>query len=441
MLRTCTFLLLFGLHALACSHAEVFPGQFAEAETSPPPEVQCDTCRYPVVMVHGFLASGDTWAPFQQLFTSNGYHPDLIFAFDWNSLNQGANHVALLDAFIDRVLAKTGAPKVRLIGHSAGGGLGYSYLSDPARAAKVDGYVHIGSMTQSGAAGPGGSVATLNIWSPGDKVAQGGDIPGAVNIQLDDKDHYQVATCAASFAAVWAFFHHEPPSQTTVTPQDIVCIGGKALYFGENTPLVNAKIEIYPVDPATGARLSADPWQTWYSDSLGRWGPTNVEGGVTYEFVTTPPNAGQRKVHYFREGFRHLNALVYLRTIPPPNSLAGLLLAGLPNTDNQTVLNVFSASQAVVNGRDTLTAAGSVLSTPQFAPADKTAIAWFLYDDGDNNTELSPVGLFGSFPFLNGVDMYFPTATPATIPLQLNGRSLNVRNVKSSQGVVVGVFD
>ena len=56
-------------------------------------------------------------------------------------------------------------------------------------------------------------------------------------------------------------------------------------------------------------------------------------------------------------------------------------------------------------------------------------------------TELSPVGAFGGFAFLNGVDMYFPTATPGTIPIQLNNRQLNLRNIKSSEGIVVGVFD
>ena len=85
--------------------------------------------------------------------------------------------------------------------------------------------------------------------------------------------------------------------------------------------------------------------------------------------------------------------------------------------------------------------AGSELSTAQYAPPSKTAITYFLYDDGDGQTELTPVGTFGSFPFMNGVDMFFPTATPASIPLMLNNRTLQVRNIPSAQGVVVGVFD
>jgi len=402
----------------------------------------CDTCKYPIVMVHGFLASGDTYAPFLQLFHTNGYHPRMLQAFDWNSLNQGANNSAALDAFIDSLLAKTGAEKIALMGHSAGGGVCYTYLSDPARAKKVAHYVHIASSVQNGPAGPTGSpVPTLNLWSPADAIAQGGDIPGAANVKLEGKDHYQVATSKESFAAIYKFFHGVDAPTLIAQPEAVVCIAGKTLTFGENTPLKNAKVDIYELDPATGARLTTAPFETWYSQTNGQWGPTNVKGATRYEFVVTPPAAGSRIIHYYREGFVHLNTLVYLRSIPPPSSLAGLLLAGLPKTDQQSVINVFSASQAVIQPRDTLTVNGTLISTAQYATEAKTAIAWFLYDDGDSQTELSPVGLFNTFPFLNGVDYFFPTAPASSIGVRMNGRTLHLPNMKSSEGVMVAVFD
>ncbi len=437
-MRFFNIVLLF-LLALGCSN-ENHPAT-PEANLQPVEYNLCDTCDYPVVMVHGFLASGDTWAAFQQLFTSNGYHGSRVWAFDWNSIAMGSGTATQLDAFIDQVLQQTGTAKVRLIGHSAGGGVGYTYLSDPARAAKVDAYVHIGSNPQSGPAGPGGSVPTLNIWSPDDAIVAGADIPGAQNVQLPGQDHYQVATSPEAFAAVYQFFHGTAPVNLSTVPQNPVCIGGKVLAFGENTPQVNARVDIYALDPATGERLSTEPMETWFSNTQGQWGPTNVAPDQPYEFVVTTANPSDRKVHYFREGFRHLNQLVYLRTIPPPTSLAGLLLAGLPNTPGQTVMNIFSSSQAVITPRDTLRVNGTIVSTPQYASAAKTGIAYFLYDDGDNTTELTPVGLFNTFPFLNGVDYYFQTASPATIELRFNDRVLNVRNVPSSQGIVVGVFD
>jgi pimeloyl-ACP methyl ester carboxylesterase len=416
----------------------------ADRDVAPFASVTCDTCKYPIIMVHGFLASGDTWTSFLQRFHSNGYRPSHIRAFDWNSLSQNtAGHVAALDALIDEVRAATGQPKVRLMGHSAGGGLSYTYLSDAVRAAKVDGYVHIGSSVQSGPAGPAGMpVATLNVWSPADAIANGGNITGAENAEIPGKDHYQIATSTESFAAIYAFFHGGPPPVVGITPESpLVCIAGRVVTFGENTPMVNAQVEIFEVNPTTGQRVGQQPFETHISNAQGYWGPTNVEAMKTYEFKVTSATASDREIHYFREGFTHLNTLVYLRTIAPPPSLAGILLAGLPNTPNQTVLNIFMSSQGILAGRDTLVAAGSVLSTPQYAPASKTAIDYFLYDDGDGTTELTPVGLFGNFPFLNGVDMFFPTTQPATIPLTLNSRTLNVRNIPANEGIVVGVFD
>jgi hypothetical protein len=427
---------------ISCSS---LPGSvdLAEEREVPATPVGCDTCFYPVVMVHGFLASGDTWTKFQQLFHTNGYKSKFIHAFDWNSLNQlGGNTPQLLDQFIDQVLQETGASQVRLIGHSAGGGVCYNYLSDPVRAAKVDGYVHIGSSVQATAAGPGGAEPTLNIWSTEDEIVQGGNISGAQNVQLSGKDHYQVATSEESFTAVWQFFHNTLPPTTEIKVQGpLVCVAGKVVYFGENTPLVGATVQIWETDPATGERVKTTPDFTFTTDASGKWGPENIKASTTFEFVAIPASPSQRTIHYFREPITHLNSFVYLRTIPPPPSLAGILLAGLPNTQGQTVLNVFSGSQAVVNGRDTLTVSNSVLSTPQYASPSKTAITYFLYDDGDGVTKLTPVGAFGGFSFLNGVDMFFPTNTSQTIPLVMNQRVLNVRNIKSSEGIVVGVFD
>ena len=96
----------------------------------------CDTTYYPIVMCHGFLASGDTYAGQVKRFIQNDYCSNSTYVFDWNSLGGGSS-VNELDAFIDQVLASTSATKVELVGHSAGGGLGYDYLSDATRAAMM----------------------------------------------------------------------------------------------------------------------------------------------------------------------------------------------------------------------------------------------------------------------------------------------------------------
>lgn len=419
------------------------PQQQGNNNNNPPP-AGCNDTLLPVVMMHGFLASGDTYARHYMLFTSNGYCGTRLFAYDWNTLALAGGDVNALDAFIDSVLSKTQAAQVNLIGHSAGGGLGYNYLSNAARAAKVAHYVHIASGVQSAPAGPNGEIPTLNLWSDGDEVVNGGDIPGATNVNIPGLDHYQVATSAASFHAIYKFFHNgAEPATLSITPEDVPCISGKALAFAENIPSASTTIRIYKVNAATGQRQSSLPDTTLITDARGTWGPIPIQRGTFYEFEVSNPAVTNRVVHYYREPFVRTNALVYLRTLPPSGSLAGLLLSSLPQDDSQVAMVIFSSNQAVIDTRDELTVQGFELSTSQYAAASKTAIAFFLYDDGDGQTSGSTIGTFNILnQFLTGVDVFFSTNPPGTISLEFNGRMMNVWNWRSgSDGVVVPVLD
>lgn len=398
----------------------------------------------PIIMVHGFLASGDTYAGQAMRLSSNGYENNKIYVFDWNSLNQGSNTNDLLDQLIDSVLTATGASQVDLVGHSAGGGVGFSYIGDSTRAAKVAHYIHLGSNPQSSVPVYGGdTVKVLNIWSAADSVVAGGNIPGATNVTLQGADHYQVATSEQTFTELFKFCNDgKAPNTTIITPQTTIQIGGKCVTLGENAPMAGATVKIYAVDNATGFRTGTLPEATLTVDSKGKWGPVSVSANLTYEFEVVSANSADRVVHYYREGFKRSNYLVYLRTLPPANSIAGFLLNGLPTDDNQSVVAFFASSQAVITGRDNFSVNNTNLAISPFADASKTAIAYFMYDDGDNTSEVTPVGLFGQFPFLNGVDMFFATTPAQTISLQFNGRMLNVPNLKSgTDGVIVAVFD
>lgn len=399
----------------------------------------------PIIFLHGFLASGDTWANQVMRFSANGYCDKQLYAYDWNTLGNG-NDVNALNAFIDTVLAKTGATQVDLVGHSAGGGYGYNFCNDTARAKKVAHYVHIGSSSQSSPAGVNDEVPSLNISSAGDAVAGATSITGGTNIELQNKDHYEVATCAEAFIEMFKFFNNgSTPSITTFATQTaevIVC--GKALALGENTPNAGATVKVYELNSDNGERIGGTPKFTITVNDKGFWGPITIKSRTNYEFEVISTTAGDRVVHYYREGFVSNNPLVYLRTLPPASSLAGQLLAGLPKNDNQTVMAVFTANQAVVAGRDSLIVDNTVLSTTAITPASATVIAMFLYDDNNNQqTNLTKPFLFSVLnSFLTARDVYFQTSTPYAIPLRFNGRTLHVRNLKSAtDGVVVAVFD
>jgi hypothetical protein len=115
----------------------------------------------------------------------------------------------------------------------------------------------------------------------------------------------------------------------------------------------------------------------------------------------------------------------------------------LPSDDEQAVITIFTANQAVINGRDDLRSNGFELSTPEFASADNTSIAFFLYDgNNDGQTNGTAVGLFGNFPFLSGIDVFFQTAQQESIELTFAGRTMRVRNWPSeSEGITIAVFD
>ncbi|MCF8238370.1 MAG: alpha/beta fold hydrolase [Saprospiraceae bacterium] len=400
----------------------------------------CDDTEAPVVFVHGFLASGDTWTTQIQRFASNGHCLERYFAFDWNSLS-AAGADELLDLFIDSVRLVTGSDQVHLVGHSAGGGRGYTYLSNPTRAAKVISYAHLASNVESGPAGPAGSVPTLNIWSTADLVVNGAAIPGAENIQFTDFDHYQVATSAATFAALYNFSYGKQPTTTEIEPETMITIGGRCITLGENVPTTGATIEVFASD--SQGDPDGDPLATFTITKDGFWGPLDVVPNTSYLFKISSSNPSFRKVIYYYEPFVRANPTVYLRTFPSPFSLAGLLLSAIPNADDQSVISVFTATQAVIHGRDQLNLEGFNLSSPELAQASASMIAVFCYDNGgDGQGNAESISTFAIVPFLQGADIPISPQPDQTWTITFNGSSMPVRNWRSkSDGVVIAVFN
>lgn len=395
--------------------------------------------KLPIVFVHGFLGSGDTYATQFQRFKANGYLSSDLYVFDWNSVGAKNNTINQLDSFILFILNKTGADKVNLVGHSAGGGVGYSYLNDTLRASRVANYVHIGSSKQTKPAGNIGQVKTLNIYSLGDKVARAGDIPGALNVQQKESDHYEVATSEASFWSMFHFFNPSIINQQKVKNKQKPIIAGKACLMGENTALVNALVEVYAINLNKGKRRDSKPVGQFSTDEQGNWGPFNAQASVAYEFVLKPAG-GQRTVHYFHEPFTADDPLVYLRALPK-TGMTALLLNTLPANDQQTVLAVFSSNRAVIAQRDSLTVDGLNLSATTISPASKTAIAQFIFENGDGNSSGNLIPSFKAVPFMNGVDFLLDANDNKPIHIYYNGNNYYLPKRKSaSEGIMVMVL-
>jgi len=102
----------------------------------------------PVVLVHGLSATmGENWGTMAPLLADNGY---CVFALTYGrvagdccvgGLTRMEDSSAELAAFVDRVLAATGARKIDLVGHSEGTVMPQYYLKFRGGAAKVAKYV------------------------------------------------------------------------------------------------------------------------------------------------------------------------------------------------------------------------------------------------------------------------------------------------------------
>ena len=111
------------------------------APTTPPPGANDFGCKpsaahpYPVILVHGtFENMDDNWQAASPLLASNGY---CVFAFNYGGATSGSDILGTgniaafarqLAAFVDKVLAATGAPKVDIVGHSQGGMMPRYYI-------------------------------------------------------------------------------------------------------------------------------------------------------------------------------------------------------------------------------------------------------------------------------------------------------------------------
>lgn len=401
----------------------------------------CKTASLPVVFVHGFLASGDTWSAQLQRFSSNGYCDNRLFVFDWNTLGGKAKNDSLLDVFINAVLQKTNSSKIDLVGHSAGGGLCYGYLKDSARAMKTAHYAHVGSSKMTGPAGYSGNVPTINIYSDGDKVLSGADVSGVTNIRQSGNDHLQVASGAETFAALYEFFTGgKKPSVVSIIPsnEDLITIAGRAVTLGENKPLKGAGIFIYEYDPVKGRRKNRTSPTALITDENGYWPSVKIRKG-TYLELELHPDTG-RVVSYFIEPPVRDNRNIYLRGITA-DGMAGALLRALPGREDQCAIAVFSSNQAIISGRDSVMAGDFTLSIPSLAQAGKTIIASFLFDDGDGISGGKPIKSFGPGIFFNGVDVMIPADKKKTFRIYFNGRSIALPCRAGKEAVMVAIFN
>ena len=397
----------------------------------------------PIVFVHGGSGSGAQFESQAMRYASNGYPPDLVKVYEYDSLFSLATQaqvIAGLDVFIDGVLAETGADKVDLLGHSLGTFVSRSYLSSPERAANVAHYVNIDG--SSATALPGG-VPTLALWAGADPPV--GSITGATNVTLAGHEHIECATSAEAFREMYYFFRGELPATTDIVsePPGQVSISGQVNFFPSNVGIAGAALEVWEVDGATGFRTRASPVATRAIDATGDWGPLDdVKPGRYYEFSVR--REGEVDVRFFYEPFLRSDHLIRL------NIATGLapFIDASPNHVALTVLRQREFCGDLGAASDVLEIDGTDVLNPTTASCASIALgsaAVFLFDDeSDGMTHLDAVPFpFGPLAFLTAADLFIPADPPGTLSVLTvprgggAARTVHVPNPPSTEARVV----
>lgn len=373
----------------------------------------------PVIFVHGSSGSGGQFETQARRLTSNGFPSELIEAHEYDSTFGTTTPDAVyaaLDRRIDRLLDLSGADRVDLLAHSLGTTLMQAYLrSSPDRAAKVAHYVNLDGRTSPDL--PGG-VPTLAVWGEGDPSRA---IVGARNVYLSGQSHTQTVTSEETFAEFYRFFHGEAPHTTKIVPERKITLAGRAQLFPANVPAEGARLEIYRVDPRTGARLGKKPEAVRAIGADGSWGPVRAKGSASYEFALVWDENSTH--HLYFPPFERSDHMVRLLTSRPGEGVSGQVETG----DRHAALTITRQKEwwgDQGEAGDTLAVDGTELLNAANTPRSKRAIGLFAFDAGsDRVTDLSaPLSPFFETPFLSAMDVYLPVTSRRNQPLTLVSR-------------------
>lgn len=360
------------LHRLLLAAVAALLSACASAPPAPPKPT---TPTPPIVFVHGNGDNAALWITTLWRYESNGWPTDRLVAInlpypsarDDDTVPQvgrssTTEYAQFLATEVDKVLARTGASQVVLVGNSRGGYAIRNYVQNHGGAPKVS-HVVLGGTPNHGVwaipqfrpnnefngAGPflkslnapqgasGDEVVAGPMWMTlrsdnNDKYAQpdgvwigakgtptnvtydGPALKGAHNVVLPARDHREVSFHVQSFEPSYRFITGQAPSTTTVLPQSRPVLNGMVSGTGpggaNNQPLFGAKVEVFAVDTHTGARLG-DAQHTQTVGVDGMWGPFVAKADTAYEFVISA--SGYSITHVYRSPFLRSSNIVNLR--------------------------------------------------------------------------------------------------------------------------------
>jgi hypothetical protein len=364
----------------------------------------------PILFVHGIEGTGAQFESQKMRFMSNGYPEQWINEVDHNSTRAVADK-SEVDQQIDDAIAalkqRTGRSKVDVVAHSLGTSVMYDYFTNGAMAAQrranVGRYINVDGQDQN----PG--VPTLAVWAG--RGTPGRSMAGAQNVTIPNQTHVQTCTSAESFVEYYKFLTGKRPAHDIVPQRGSIEIAGKALNFPQNSGLLGATVEVWPVGDG-GRRTTTSPVAslaiTDGSTGGGRWGPVTVQAGTRYEFALV--RTGLPTLHVYYEPFVRSDYTLRLLESDAIQTYAGYRPGAL-SAVNIRYKELWGdqgseSDQLLINGLSVCTAT--------LCPISKQVNAFFAFDrNRDGQTDLSSSDpVLGNLPFIQGADVFIPGATP-----------------------------
>lgn len=364
---------------VACGTASNLPTSSASAPSAATP---------PIVFVHGNGDSAALWQTTLWRFESNGWPRSYLHAIDVpyplarddDSKPQAgrtstAEHMAYLKAEVDKVLQRTGAQRLVLMGNSRGGNAIRNYIHNGG-GDKVVSHAILGGTPNHGVwaikgfregnefSGTGPFLTVLNTpkdsngqptgleiagqdvrWATirsdnNDKFAQpdglwigakgtptfvtfaGPELKGATNIVIPRIDHRETSFSPAAFDAAYRFITGNAPKTLAITPEERIVLNGQITGLGVTSADASSGnfVNNLPVVPSSIEIYAIDSvagvriGETVHHKTVGadgHWGPFVAKAHTAYEFVVSAP--GYATTHIYRSPFARSSAVVHLR--------------------------------------------------------------------------------------------------------------------------------
>jgi pimeloyl-ACP methyl ester carboxylesterase len=327
----------------------------------------------PILMVHGNGDHAALWLTTLWRFEANGWPRERLMAVNMPDplarandavpqahRSSSAEQTERLAAFVAELRARTGAPRLALIGNSRGGYPIRDFVVHHGGAAQVSHAITCGTPNRGvfdwefnpgsefnarspflqrlngGASDVVEGTAFLALRSDNDLFAQpdgrfigrpgtptgigqeGPSLRGATNILLPGLDHREIAYHWRAFREQFLFIAGREPTTLTVPSEPRPVLNGVVTNLvaggATNRPVAGAVVEVFRIEPNSGARIGGALHRRETGDD-GVWGPVTVQSDWPLEIVLAAP--GHPTAHYFRSPFPLSTNVLHLRPPAP----------------------------------------------------------------------------------------------------------------------------